>query len=247
MAKYAVWQSRLAAITGLEKLAWDSIQPEFDPYKYNSFAVNAGDQIFQLTEAISERINRLDSGNGVQGFPSVLAFQSVVDATVIPSALVDRFLSKLAPRGHELVLFDFNRRSEVEPFLKSDPEQMSRALMGEQKLSFSVSLVTNKGSATNEIHILNKMALSDVISTASSDLSWPKGVFALSHASLSFPDNDPLYGDNVDKNDKGLQLGMVGFRGENGLLTVPQDQLTRLRFNPFYPYLEQRALLFFDL
>jgi len=245
VAKYAVWQSRLAAITGLEKFAWNSIQPEFDPYKYNSFAVNAGDQMFQLTQAISARISRLDTASGVQGFPPILAFQSVVDATVIPTALIDKLFSRLAVGDHELVLFDIDRRSEVEPFLKSDPEQMTRVLMGEQKLNFSVSLMTNKNSGTKEMHVEQKAALSSDVYTQASTLTWPNGVFALSHVSLPFPDDDPLYGSNVDKDINSLQLGVVEFRGENGLLTVPQNQLTRLRFNPFYPYLEQRTLNFF--
>jgi len=43
VAALAVWQARLSAIPGLDKLAWNDIGPEYDPYKYTSFAVNAGE------------------------------------------------------------------------------------------------------------------------------------------------------------------------------------------------------------
>ncbi|HSL41668.1 MAG TPA: alpha/beta hydrolase, partial [Desulforhopalus sp.] len=36
----------LSVLPGLGHLAWLSIHPEFDPYKYNSFATNAGNQVF---------------------------------------------------------------------------------------------------------------------------------------------------------------------------------------------------------
>ena len=38
-AVLAKWKDRLALLPGLEKFAWSSILPEFDPYKYNSFAI----------------------------------------------------------------------------------------------------------------------------------------------------------------------------------------------------------------
>ena len=42
-APLAVWQARLGHLLGLDKLAWNAILPEYDPFKYGSFAVNAGD------------------------------------------------------------------------------------------------------------------------------------------------------------------------------------------------------------
>jgi len=40
-AAFAVWQARIGHLLGLEKLAWNVILPEYDPFKYGSFAVNA--------------------------------------------------------------------------------------------------------------------------------------------------------------------------------------------------------------
>ena len=77
LAAMAVWQGRLAAIPGLGKLAWNDVLPEYDPYKYNSFAINAGQQIHELTQVIDERITRLAAAGPVKGFPRTLIFQSV--------------------------------------------------------------------------------------------------------------------------------------------------------------------------
>ena len=38
MAALARWNMRLSNVPGLEKLGWLSIEPEFDPFKYNSFS-----------------------------------------------------------------------------------------------------------------------------------------------------------------------------------------------------------------
>ncbi len=52
VAVLAVWQARLGDLLGLDKLSWNSLLPEYDPFKYGSFAVNAGDQVYRLTTEI---------------------------------------------------------------------------------------------------------------------------------------------------------------------------------------------------
>ena len=103
IAALAIWQARLSLIPGLEKLAWTDIGPEYDPYKYISFAVNAGDQIYRLTRHIGEQLAALATPDGVKGMPPILAFQSVADATVSTPAVIDALFKRLAAQGHELV------------------------------------------------------------------------------------------------------------------------------------------------
>ncbi len=86
-ARLAVWQARLGHLLGLNKLEWNVIMPEFDSFKYGSFAVNAGDLVYRLTVAIQEKFNTLDPQQ-LREFPPVLAFQSAVDATVEAPDLV---------------------------------------------------------------------------------------------------------------------------------------------------------------
>jgi pimeloyl-ACP methyl ester carboxylesterase len=60
-AAFAVWQERIGRLLGLEKLKWQSVLPEYDPFKYQSFAVNAGDQAYRLTGEIASRLGALSA------------------------------------------------------------------------------------------------------------------------------------------------------------------------------------------
>ena len=245
-ARFAVWQSRLSILAGLKKLAWNSIEPEFDPFKYNSFAVNAGDQVYQLTLEIAEGINELDKGEGVNKFPKVLAFQSIVDATVTTPALISGLLDRLAPEGHELVLFDVNRYAEVEPVMVSNPAATTASLVADRTLPFEFTLVTNVSDETNKILAQHKLANSDNITNEPLELAWPAGTFSLSHVALPFSPDDPVYGNQAQSDNPGLYLGAIEARGERGLLLFPSDYLIRLRYNPFFSYLKQRVEKFVE-
>src|SRR5210317_1236999 len=102
LAAFAVWQARLGHLLGLDKLAWNSIGLEYDPFKYNSFAINAGNQVYQLTSKIPNLLTK--NKDRLFQLPPILAFQSVVDTTVSTSALITGLFDKLPAGGHELVL-----------------------------------------------------------------------------------------------------------------------------------------------
>ncbi|WP_455222689.1 alpha/beta hydrolase [Kaarinaea lacus] len=240
IAALAVWQSRLSMLPGLDKLAWDTIRPEYDPFKYNSFAVNAGDQIYQLTAAIRKKFKRLDHGKGVENFPRVLALQSVVDATVTTPALVSGLFNFLAAQGHELVLFDINRNAEAEPILVAHPEAATRKLLENRTLPFTLTVVTNLSPVTNDVVVKQKVANSEELIDIPVSLKWPANIFSLSHTALPFPPDDPVYGVESKVDQSHIHLGQIDLLGEKGLLLVPADELVRLRYNPFYSYVEQR-------
>ena len=44
--------SKLAFIPAFEKSRWLDVFPEYDPYKYNSFPVNAANQIYSVTRTL---------------------------------------------------------------------------------------------------------------------------------------------------------------------------------------------------
>jgi len=72
-------------------------------------------------------------------------------------------------------------------------------------------------------------------------LSYPKGVFSLSHVALPFPLTDSLYGLTPDSSPEfGMHLGALPLRGERGTLIVSLDALLRMSSNPFFPYLAER-------
>jgi len=247
VAAYAIWQARLSRLSGLEKLGWTEIQPEFDPYKYNSFTVNAADQIYQLTQNIASRMQRLSGPHGVEGFPQTLAFQSVVDATINPSTLVDALFMQLAPGGHELVLFDVNRHRDAEPLLRSDPEILTDRLLGESKLPFTLTLVTNASLDTDRVIARTKPAGAASAYTEDIELAWPADLFSLSHVAIPFPPDDPVYGSEPQAvTGAGISLGSITIRGERNLLQIPDNFFLRLRYNPFFAYLSDRMLAFLD-
>ena len=249
VAALAIWQSRLSRIAGLEKLAWNDLALEIDPYKYNSFTVNAGDQIYQLTGEIASRIGKLAGTEGIEAFPRTIAFQSVVDATIPPATLIDQLFMQLGGGGHELVLFDVNRHNESLSLMRSDPEALTARLLGDNGLPFGLTLLTNVDPESDRLLARLKPAGSRDSEDLPTDLSWPPGVFSLSHVAIPFPPDDPVYGGIFEHSDdeNRITLGSVSIHGERNLLQIPDNYFLRLRYNPFFDYLASRLLDFLDL
>lgn len=243
-AAVAAWLRRLSRLPGMKKAAWQSVGLEYEPYKYNSFAVNASEQIHRLTTRLYQRIQRLDRGTGVAGFPPVLAFQSVVDATVVPTAVIDQFLRRLAPDGHELVLFDIQRGADVRALMVSHPETFTETLTRDATTPFAVTAVTSDSVEPRAARVLHRVAGTGEIESQPLSLQWPPGVFSLSHVALPFPPDDPVYGNGSGALTNQIALGHLEVRGEGGVLAISPRVLLRLRYNPFYSYLEQRVCQF---
>jgi alpha-beta hydrolase superfamily lysophospholipase len=241
VAALAVWQGRLGHLLGLEKLAWNDVQPEYDPFKYGSFAVNAGDLVYQLTNEIQGRITALDQAGKLGGLPRILAFSSVVDATVSTPALVSGLFERLPANGHELVLFDINRVTEMEPLMKWDPDEVIQVLQQGSGQRFTLSVVTNQTEQSREVVVVSKTG-AEVPNVSRLGLSWPVDLYSLSHVALPFPPNDPLYGGRPAGTGQGIRLGDLALRGERGVLKVPASNMLRLRWNPFYAFVEERVL-----
>ena len=247
LAALAVWQARLGHLLGLDKLAWNSILPEYDPFKYISFAVNGGDQVYRLTAEIRSRFNRLNGSANLDRFPPVLSFQSVVDATVSTGALIDNLFKRLPAGEHELLLFDVNRTSEAVPMFRNDPKKYIDTLLHDEGLTFMFSLVTNKNEDSLAVVVRRNKQSDPVITEEPLDMHWPKGLYSLSHVALPFSMNDPLYGRQDSDENPGIQLGDLTLRGEHNVFQISASDMLRLRWNPFYPYLEERLLEFIQL
>jgi len=242
-AALAVWSDRLSRVPGLAGLRWAQIQPEFDPYKYNSFAINGGTQVHDLTRAVARRVRERAESGSVDKFPPTLVFKSTVDATVTNEALIDRLLARLPPNRNELVLFDINRSAIKSRLMISDPGPFTERLMSDRSLPFAVELITNETPESSMVVSRRKPPNSNTVSPDRPlDMAWPRGVLSLSHVALPFPPDDPLYGRGPPSDDDVVFLGQMAIQGERGLLKIPTDWLLRLRHNPFYPLLESRML-----
>ena len=247
MAALAVWQERIGHILGLEKLKWNDVLPEYDPFKYNSFAINAGNQAYRLTIENRNRLDALAEDGKLDQLPPILAFQSVLDATVSAAALVEELFEKLPEGGHELVGFDINRINIVEQMLKSDPKENIDMILNGKNNRFTFSLVTNENENSEQVIVRTRKPGQAEITQTDINLAWPDDIFSLGHIALPFPAQDPLYGSGKQQDKSELQLGNFAIRGEKGMLRVPASAMLRIHWNPFYPYLEQRVLNhFFD-
>jgi len=246
-AALAGLKTGLAAFPGLGGLAWLQVVPEFDPYKYNSFATNAGALVHRVTRSVAQRVRERSEASPDNVLPPILVLKSTVDATVSNSAVIDRLLRRLAPNRHELVLFDINRFAVKSKLMVADPGSFTDQLMADETLPFAVTFITNENPKSTMVVARRKPPFSAQASAAVPlNLAWPDGVISLSHVALPVPPDDPLYGERPPDNDDVLFLGQMAFKGERDLLQFPADWLLRLRHNPFYDYLERRAIAWID-
>jgi Serine aminopeptidase, S33 len=239
VAAYARTQRLISELPGMEKLGWTDVVAEFDPFKYNSFPVYAGEQIFKLTSQLHGNLDRL-SQEQWQRFPRVLAFQSVLDATIPPASIITELFDKLAGTEAELVLFDINRNSEMLPLLSVREDKLLRRMVRGSSQDFDLTLVGSASADSERVNLRTRRRGSTEWSEQPTDMHWPSGVFSLSHVALPFNADDPIYGSN--KEDGLMRLGEIWFKGERGGLGVPLGLLGRQRFNPFFPVVEQKVV-----
>jgi hypothetical protein len=172
--------------------------------------------------------------------PAVLAFQSVVDTTVSTAAVATDLLDRLPAGRNELVLFDLNRQAGIDAFTNAGA--ILPRMIGDGIRPFTVTLVTNTNAETMAVSAKSVAAGTTVLTEAPLGLSWPDGMFSLSHVALPFPEDDPIYGGAGNGRAVGsISLGRLSPRGERGALIIPADVLMRVTWNPFFPYLSERV------
>jgi hypothetical protein len=234
--------SRLGPIPFFAKAKWTDVVPEYNPFKYNSFTANAAFQTHRLTTVIRAQVLKAAQDGRIGRLPPILAFQSIVDGTVSTAAVVHDLFDHLADNGSELVLFDINRVSGLEPFIRPADTALRSRLIAREPRPYRRTLVTNVAPDTLDVAARSAGPGSLEVTAAPLGLAWPREVFSLSHVALPFPADDSLYGFDVAPDATGpMQLGRLSPRGERAVLTVPVDTLMRIASNPFFPYLAARV------
>jgi alpha-beta hydrolase superfamily lysophospholipase len=242
-ARFSDWHKILSWMPYFEKFRWLDIFPEYDPFKYNSFPKAAGEQSFLLTRSIHRQVDQLVRSGRISELPPMLAFQSLVDATVLTSTIVDKLYNKLPSNNSELVLFDVNRLSEVDAFFQDKHDALLRRLTENNGLPYTLTPVTNINSESPMVVARTKPPGGEMSHGQPLGLAWPGGVYSSSHVALPFPMDDVLYGvAGSEAIDKDINIGAFEPRGEKDVLTVPASLLLRLRYNPFFDYMERRIL-----
>ncbi|MFG1400769.1 alpha/beta hydrolase [Xanthobacter sediminis] len=231
-----------AVFPAFAKAAWLSIIPEFNPFKYNSFPVQAARQSFLLTRALQANIDRHLRDGRLAGLAPVLTFQSVLDHTVSTRAVIETLHARLEDNGSELVLFDINRDTHFEQLLNARADTALARLLPLAPRRFRTAVVTNVSPDSGQAEVRVTPAGTTAEEVAPLALSYPPDVYSLSHVALPFPLTDGLYGLTPDPaDDFGVRLGDIAARGEYGALIVNVDMLVRMSSNPFFPYLLERV------
>jgi alpha-beta hydrolase superfamily lysophospholipase len=240
-ARFAGLAALPAFFPAFYKAAWLGILPEFNPFKYNSFPVDAAVQSFDLTQVVQRKIARFARTGQLNQLPPILTFQSVMDFTVSTPAIVNALYARLPKNGSEIVLFDVNRTVKFGPLLRPSADTaLSRLLPGRAR-NYRTTVITNADVASGE-EVERAVEAGEVTSQDRAlGLNYPPGLYSLSHVALPFPMTDSLYGLTPDPAENfGLHLGTLSPRGERDVLIASLDALLRASSNPFFPYLIDR-------
>ena len=222
----------------LQKVRWQDIGVEYDPYKFNSFAINATRQVSRSTRTLQESLAKALESGRIDQMPPIVTWQSVVDATVGANGVADVLYARLHGAAHRLVLFDVNRQGAVGSIQRPGAGALIERLSNAPR-AYMFDVVMNTSPQERKVSV-RRLAPDGSVSTRETDLQWPENLVSLSHVAMPFPPDDPVYGLNPGSGRDGIpSIGSWLFRGENGAVTVSLGSLTRPRSNPFWQLIDE--------
>lgn len=231
-------------LAAFEKVNWQSIGPEYDPYKFVSFPVNATRQVYRATRHLQRQLLDAEQAGRLTRMPAVVALQSAVDSTTGSHGIATTVFARLKGAQHRLVLFDVNRHARFDLVRRPASAALVHAIVdgyasGSRQHSFV--LLTNHAPDTDAVELREfAPGRRDPVITPT-DLSWPSALVSIGHVSVPFPPDDPLYGYLPGSGANGVpSIGSWMLRGEEGAIVLPLGSLGRLRANPFWPVLQQQ-------
>ena len=233
--------SGLAFIPAFEKSRWLDVLPEYDPYKYNSFPVNAGKQIHTLTGVLADALDDAGQRGRLAEMPRVVAFQSIVDSTITAREVARGLLARFPQADHELVVFDVNRIDAIQGLIAPGPLEDLELIRNATDLPYRVTLIGSSSPGTRAVAAYTRDAGSAEVKKTELGLEWPASVFSLGHVALPFPVDDPVYGISPPPETK-FNLGAIAVRGESGALVLSLGAFSRLRCNPFFDVVRAKIL-----
>ncbi len=243
LARIANFNKLLSNASYFEKLKWESIEPEYDPFKYNSFPMNAARQAWNVTAAIDRQVQDAHDTGRIKKFPDTLTFLSWTDATVKTSGTIQRLYGRLEKPSSGLIIFDVNRMDRIAFFIPAANETPLLQLETSSDLPYQLTVIGNVANDSAKVAQKTKAPNSNIIDSDPLNMSWPSGIYSLSHVAIPFAPDDPVYGNGktTGENYQGIPLGALQPRGETHLLVTPLNRLMRLRHNPFFAYVEHRV------
>lgn len=232
-----------AVFPAFAKAAWLDLVPEYNPFKYNSFPVNAARESFALTQALQAATRAAVADGSIKRLAPVLTFQSLVDSTVSTPAVVTALYDQLPANGSELVIFDINRNADLGAMLRPAVARRLDTMLPARSRAYRVTIITNASPTVADVVERSTAPGSATAVDRPLGLAFPPQVFSLTHIAIPFPSGDGLYGATPDPGDDfGIRLGTLAARGERGVLSLSLDTLLRLSWNPFYAYMAERIM-----
>lgn len=244
-ARFAGLAGWPAIIPAFSNAAWLGIEPEYNPFKYNSFPVKAAAQSHALTVKLGKDIATAKANGSLARFPPVLAFQSAVDSTVSARAVVTGLFDQLPQNGSELVLADVNRAATVGLVLRPSARNALQGLLSPAPRRYRTTIIANAATETAQPTDAAVARITEPGSTTEQSLPlaipYRRDIFSLGHIAIPFPLTDGLYGLTPDPADpQGITLGAITTRGEIGQLAASMEVINRISSNPFFPLLIER-------
>lgn len=241
LARFSRWFTWIGHLDYFRQSRWMNIYPEYDPHKYNSFPMNAALQSYKLTTSVKAQVQNMAADGRLEQVPPVFTFQSLVDSTVVSSAILDSLYEKLPANGSEMVVFDANRIGILNEYVLPRHKILLNRIMNEGTGRYAVSVVTNRTPNDHGVLELRQLAGVPGFIGRPLEYAWPDDVYSLTHVALPFPIDDAVYGIESSEGQSAYpKIGQVHMQGENGALILPPVLMQRLRSNPFYGYIEER-------
>lgn len=231
MARFSAWHKSLSWMNFFNKFSWLDILPEYDPAKYNSFTKNAGRQIYLLTLENKKLVQKVSKANRQDELPPMIAFQSLVDATVISEDLITMY-QEIGLSKDKLFVFDINRT--YENFMNTDKLLINPIdIIFKQKDKPNLHMLLNNirldsiqdANTCGVYKIGTNKKLMDVY--PNHHITWPNEFFAMSHVAIPISPTNKIYGSSSI-------LGQMSVHGERNVLLVSSDEFMRIRYNPFF-------------
>jgi alpha-beta hydrolase superfamily lysophospholipase/uncharacterized membrane protein len=240
MARITRVYHTVALVSGNRKAQWASVNAEIDPFKYNSWPMNGNVQAWAMTQAVEQRLSRLQKAGRMREMPPVLAMQSAVDETVVVSKLITVLFDRLQCQSSELFLYDVNRAGVLSNLLNLSFEKAVVPKLKRMDLPFRLSIVTNAGMDSQQVVLRTRDG--GTFSEQPLQQFWPDGYVSLSHVAVPFAPEDPIYGTAEATAFTGISLGTLSLRAEPSALQIPTSLFARSRHNPFYAFMQEYIL-----
>ncbi|HZA33564.1 MAG TPA: alpha/beta fold hydrolase, partial [Vicinamibacterales bacterium] len=178
LARIARVISALGPLPFFEKARWLEIVPEYNPFKYNSFPANAANQSYRVSSMLRAEVAAAAQSGRISRLPPILAFQSVVDATVSTAAVVHDLFDQLRGNDNELVVFDINRRARLEPYIRPADAALVSSLAAGGARRYRRTVITNLSAEVSEVRARSVAPGATTAEDVPLSLAWPAQVFS---------------------------------------------------------------------